>query len=185
MVTQFRQQMALWILRLLFQLLQWTIIFGAAAAIVHDNYAKLDVVAEIENPLKEKNAVLSHIKLLEKKGIKYPWVVMAQEVHETGWFTSPVYREGYNRFGMKVNSRKYHKGKHRGHAKYNSYEDSILDYYEWQRMRLAQNRWVKTDEDYIDMLIKVKYAEDRDYKKRIVETKKRLEELAALTSQSN
>lgn len=169
------------LLRLVWGLLQLTVVVGALLAFIHDNYSRLDTVKELERPL-NKNVVLEHIKILESPpfSLKYPWVVMAQEVHETNWFKSPVYREGHNRFGMKVNSRRYHQGAHRGHAKYKDFKSSVLDYRDWQRMRLKQNPWVKSEDDYIDMLIKVKYAEDRKYRERIIETKNKLRELAAL-----
>jgi flagellum-specific peptidoglycan hydrolase FlgJ len=126
------------------------------------------------------NTVFRHLQILESYGIKHAWVVMAQECHETGWFSSPVYREGFNRFGMKVSSRSFHIGQHRGHAKYRSHEDSIKDYKAWQDRRLQLNSWVKTDDDYIRMLMKVGYAEDPDYDQKLYKTLNLLRELAAL-----
>ena len=149
--------------------------------VFHDAFKKnMTITSSIDRPLTDSNVVLNHIALLESYGIEYPWVVMAQEVHETGWFTSPIYRENFNRFGMKVNSRKYHKGEARGHAKYDNFIASILDYRDWQRMRLEQNLWVYNDSTYIEMLIKVKYAEDPHYKERVVEARRKLKEMAAI-----
>jgi hypothetical protein len=47
-------------------------------------------------------------------------------------------------------------------------------------MRLQQNLWVYNDSTYIEMLIKVKYAEDPHYRTRVIEARKKLKEMAAI-----
>ena len=37
---------------------------------------------------------------IEKNGIKYPKIVLAQAILETGWFKSPVCRNKHNLFGL-------------------------------------------------------------------------------------
>lgn len=145
---------------------------------------KLLPMHDAEQTLKDSNAVMRHIKLLESFEIEYPWVVMAQEVHETGWFTSPIYRENHNRFGMKVSSRKFHSGVNRGHAKYDNFIESIRDYRAWQEARLEKNLWVYNDSTYIKMLIRVGYAEDPQYEQKIRETYRKLREMATLPEES-
>jgi flagellum-specific peptidoglycan hydrolase FlgJ len=69
-----------------------------------------------------------------KQGIKYPDIVMAQAKIESGHFSSPIFKENNNLFGMKLpESRKTTAiGKNRGHAKYNTWQDSVKDYKLWQ-----------------------------------------------------
>lgn len=126
------------------------------------------------------NVVSEHLRLLRSRPfyIKHDTIVMCQEILETDWFRSTIYSENRNRFGMKINSRPFAKAERRGHALYDNYEKSIEDYAAWQKMRLKQNPWVKTDEDYLNMLIKVGYAEDPRYKEKLLLIRERLRLLA-------
>ena len=63
-----------------------------------------------------------------------PWVnltpyIIAQAEHETGGFTSPIFEENNNMFGMKEPSirKTTAKGTSRGHAVFDNLEDSIAD----------------------------------------------------------
>lgn len=142
-------------------------ILGSIAYDFVSKQLRYQSVDDTEQVLVDSNAILRHIKILESYEIEYPWVVMAQEVHETNWFSSPIYRENFNRFGMKASRRKFHIGTNRGHAKYENFIQSIRDYRAWQIARLEKNLWVYNDSTYIEMLVKVGYAEDPQYETHI------------------
>jgi len=124
-------------------------------------------VQEDIKALSPKELLRIHYRLLRQYDIKFARVVLAQEVHETDWFSSNIYKENFNRFGMKTNSRDFDIGENRNHAVYPDFIASIKDYAAWQKRRLELNPWVKTEDDYIKMLVKVGYAEDKNYARHI------------------
>ena len=73
-------------------------------------------------------------KEINKQGIKYPDIVMAQAKIESGHFTSAIFKENNNLFGMKLPAQRKTTaiGKNRGHAKYETWQDSVKDYKIWQ-----------------------------------------------------
>ena len=73
-------------------------------------------------------------KEINKQGIKYPDIVMAQAKIESGHFTSAIFKENNNLFGMKLPAQRKTTaiGKNRGHAKYETWQDSVEDYKIWQ-----------------------------------------------------
>jgi uncharacterized FlgJ-related protein len=97
--------------------------------------------SKITNPLsvatmtdKEKFAFRDYIvALLERAGFtsKMARMIFAQAAHETGNFTSDIFKENNNLFGMKLaRVRKTTAiGENRGHAVYKSVEDCIADYW--------------------------------------------------------
>ncbi len=97
--------------------------------------------------------------LLEVR-IPHPHIVFAQARLETGHFTSTIFLENNNLFGMK---RAYSRpstaiGMNRGHAKYESWQDSVIDFALYKAY-VAQG---KTEKEYFDLL-KRSYAEDPRY----------------------
>jgi len=89
--------------------------------------------------------------------IKFPDIVFSQARYETGNFSSLVFRENNNLFGMKVaNSRATtNKGEQHNHAIFDNWQMSVLDYALWQN---AYGRKFKTRESYMQYLKDV-YAE--------------------------
>ncbi len=81
-------------------------------------------------PFNEKNLSME----LNKQGVKFPDVAMAQARLETGHFKSDVFKENNNLFGMKHPSvrQTVSLGANRGHAKYKTWQDSVKDYKLWQ-----------------------------------------------------
>lgn len=67
---------------------------------------------------------------LEELNVKYPEIVYAQAAHETGNFKSKIFKENNNLFGMKVATVRSttNQGEQYGHAVYNHWRDSVLDY---------------------------------------------------------
>lgn len=106
-------------------------------------------------------------------GIKFPIVVLAQSSIETGWWSSTIWEENRNGFGMKYNKRGWAIGKNRGHAMYKSSAYSLMDYRDWQRKCLKLRPDIQTEEDYIRMLDNLpicngcRYAEDPEYTNKV------------------
>jgi hypothetical protein len=71
---------------------------------------------------------------INKLGIVYPDIALAQAKWESTHFTSKIFEEGNNLFGMRLAYQRDTTaiGKHRGHAKYNNWQDSVKDYKLWQ-----------------------------------------------------
>jgi hypothetical protein len=112
-------------------------------------------------------------KELERLNVKFPHIVYAQSLLETGYFTSNIFLENHNLFGMKqarirVNTAK---GTHNGHAYYDSWQESVFDYAFYQCRYLPQ---INNDEEYFQYLSQ-KYAEDTNYiskLKQLIESEK-------------
>lgn len=108
---------------------------------------------------------LNVYKQLIKVGIAYPDVVLAQAKIETGNFTSKIFRENNNMFGMKLPERRQTTavGESRNHAKYTSWVQSIIDYKLWQDEMIHR---APTKRAYLAYLRR-NYAEDKNYIKKI------------------
>ena len=118
----------------------------------------------------ERSIIIKNIdpfKIDELKGylidlnIKFPDIVYAQARLETNGFKSKIFRENNNLFGMKASTRRSstNKGEQHGHAYYDSWRESVLDFALWQ-CRYLNN--ISTKEQYFRYL-KANYAEDPNY----------------------
>ena len=101
-------------------------------------------------------------KLLKKYDIKFKNIVKAQIILETGWFKSEVCKENKNLFGMKYARQRETTaiGTNLKHAKYTTYEASIIDYKIWQ------NKYYKggaSEKTYMLFLKKKGYSENSKY----------------------
>lgn len=108
-------------------------------------------------------------KLIELN-FKHPDIVYAQAIQETGNFTSAIFKENHNLFGMKEARIRIttNKGTRRGHAYYNNWNESVLDYAMYQSRYLGKlNR-----EQYFQYLSR-NYAEDPKYVARLKQIIKR------------
>jgi len=101
------------------------------------------------------------IKLLKDLNFPFPHIVLAQAMHETNFFTSSVYLENHNLFGMKMATVRITTSKaiNRDHAVYNTWIDSVYDRALYSATYLSN---VKTEDDYYDFLSQY-YAEDKEY----------------------
>jgi len=145
------------------------IIFIGAAAIsfkfgestAETKYVELEgsmhVVREEKEPF-SKEALVSMIKEL---GIKHPEIVLAQSILETGHWTSTVFKENHNLFGMKqARSRiRTAKGTQLNHAYYHSWQESLYDYAFYQCRYLSK---INNKKDYFAAL-DASYAEANNY----------------------
>jgi len=79
--------------------------------------------------------------------IKYPHIVLAQSQLETGGYRSPIFKENHNLFGMKVATQRptTNKGEESGHAYYDSWRESVVDYAFYQAKYLSN---LKSEAEY-------------------------------------
>jgi uncharacterized FlgJ-related protein len=121
---------------------------------------------------------------LLRHDIKFPDIVLAQAVLESGNFASKVTKQNNNLFGMKMPKVRETTaiGQRYGYARYYSWKDSVKDYKLWQEALLKKypnmtrgqfkayiNRMYSTGKNYIskiNLIIqknKNKYEEDSTY----------------------
>lgn len=93
--------------------------------------------------------------------IKYPHIVMAQSQIETGAWTSPIFKQNHNLFGMKVATKRptTNKGEENGHAYYENWKESVVDYAFYSAQYLSD---IKSEKEYLEYLAR-SYAEDTNY----------------------
>jgi uncharacterized FlgJ-related protein len=115
----------------------------------------------------ENNFDVDALKLyISDLGIKFPKIVYAQAVVESGNFESKIFLENNNLFGMKVAKSRptTAKGERNGYAYYDSWQMSVIDYALYQS---AYARKISTESGYYEHLGS-NYAESgNDYIKRL------------------
>ena len=113
----------------------------------------------LKEPESFHDEVLEYIYELR---LDHPNIVFAQAIKESGNFTSIVFKENHNLFGMRVPERRATTciGINRTYAVYSNWKASILDY------ALYQEAYMKnlTEEEYLKKLQRT-YAEDTLYTK--------------------
>ena len=101
------------------------------------------------------------IQMLKDLNVKYPYIVLAQSRIETGRYTSKIFKENHNLFGMKQANRRVNtaKGTQYNHAFYDTWRESVYDYafYQSRYMNKAKN-----EEEYFYVLGQ-SYAEAPHY----------------------
>jgi uncharacterized FlgJ-related protein len=104
-------------------------------------------------------------KQMLKIGIAYPDVALAQAKIETGNFTSKIFIENNNMFGMKLPERRRTTaiGEKHNHAEYTSWIQSLIDYKLWQDKMIHR---APTKHAYLAYLSR-NYAEDKNYIRKI------------------
>ena len=105
------------------------------------------------------------ISMLDEINLPYPHITLAQAKLETGNFTSKIFIENHNSFGQKEAKVRINlaRGTQYGHAYYNNWEESILDYAFWYSTYASK---CKSEEEFYQLLDKV-YAEDELYSKKL------------------
>jgi hypothetical protein len=132
----------------------------------------------------EKNVVLVNMNsepfredelvvLMKELKIKFPHIVMAQSILETGDFKSHIFKENHNLFGMKQAMSRVNtaKGTKNNHAYYDTWEESVYDYAFYQCRFLGG---IGSEEDYFKYLGN-SYAEAGNYVvmlKKVIEDRK-------------
>lgn len=117
---------------------------------------KLIIIQE-HNQFTEEKLVEKLIEL----NIKFPHIALAQAKLETGNYTSKVFRENNNLFGMREAKQRITtaKGTEHNHAYYHTWFESVLDYSFYQCRYLSN---IRTEEQYFEYLNQ-SYAEDPNY----------------------
>lgn len=100
-------------------------------------------------------------KMISKLNFKFPHIVYAQTLLETNKFTSNIFKENHNLFGMKQATVRINtaRGIQNEHAYYNNWMESVYDYALYSATYLSS---LKTEEEYYDYLSQF-YAEDKSY----------------------
>lgn len=121
---------------------------------------KLIVIREYNEFTQEKL-----LKKIKELNFKFPHIVLAQTIQETGNFKSTIFLENNNLFGMKEAKLRANlaKGTSRGHAYYSSWQESVYDYAMFYNSYL---RKINTEGEYYEYL-KQNYAEDPEYVERL------------------
>lgn len=143
---------------------------------VSGRYAKIETLDSYERELiilniKEERAKFTEdklIQMLKDLNIKFPHIVMAQAMLETGKWSSNIFKENHNLFGMKeAKSRvKTAIGTQYNHAYYSCWRESVYDYAFYQCRYLGS---IKTEKEYFAYLSR-NYAEDPHYVEKLKST---------------
>jgi len=98
---------------------------------------------------------------LSELNVRFVDVAVAQAKLETNTFRSNIFVENNNLFGMKEATMRINlaKGSQHGHAYYDTWEDSVLDYAMWCA---SYAKHCRTDEQFLSLLNGY-YAEDPNY----------------------
>lgn len=101
------------------------------------------------------------IELLKTLNVKYPYIVLAQAKIESANYTSKIFKENHNLFGMKearvrINTAN---GTQYNHAYYSNWRESVYDYAFYQCRYLGR---VNSEQEYYNYLDQ-SYAEAPNY----------------------
>jgi len=112
----------------------------------------------------QEHNLFSEDKLIEKLkelNVKFPYIAFAQSKLETGNFTSKIFRENNNLFGMREAKQRITtaQGTEHNHAYYHTWYESVLDYSFYQCKYLSN---INTEEQYFQYLGQ-SYAENPNY----------------------
>lgn len=116
------------------------------------------------------------VQMLKDLNVRFPHIVMAQAIVESGHFQSNVFRANHNLFGMKQARMRCTtaKGTNLGHAYYDNWKESVYDYAFFQSRYLHD---LKTETQYLEYLDR-NYAEAKNYDaiiKRVIKNENLLE----------
>ena len=116
------------------------------------------------------------VQMLKDLNVRFPHIVMAQAIIESGHFQSNIFRTNHNLFGMKQARMRCTtaKGTNLAHAYYDNWKESVYDYAFFQSRYLHD---LKTEAQYLEYLDR-NYAEAKNYDaaiKRVIENEGLLE----------
>ena len=147
---------------ILISLISILITLGAVSQVKTDSRKEfteqeIQVIFAIQNEFTE-DKLISKLKELK---FKFPHIVLAQAKLETGNFSSKMFNENNNLFGMKEAQMRLSTagGSQYGHAYYNTWMESIYDYALYSSTYLHK---IKNEKDYFSYLSQ-SYAEDPNY----------------------
>lgn len=105
------------------------------------------------------------VQMLKDLNVKFPHIVIAQSMTETGHWKSGIFLENNNLFGMKEAKSRITtaEGTNRNHAMYDHWRESVYDYAFYQCRYLGR---IKREAEYYQYL-GASYAEDLTYVNKI------------------
>lgn len=105
------------------------------------------------------------VEMLKDLNVKFPHIVLAQSIQETGHWRSAIFLENHNLFGMKEARARITtaEGTNRSHAYYGHWRESVYDYAFYQCRYLSG---IKSEAEYFNYL-GASYAEDTQYVARL------------------
>jgi len=126
----------------------------------HDNFESDISVININDTLNDFSED-KLIDILVSLNIKFPHIVLAQAKLESGNYSSKIFKENHNLFGMKEARVRIHtsKGTQFNHAYYSHWRESVYDYAFYQCRYLST---LHTEDEYYTYLSK-SYAEATNY----------------------
>jgi len=109
-------------------------------------------------------SVLNLREYILQLNIKYPKVVLAQAIIESGHFKSKLFKENNNLFGMRHAKQRHciSEGSKNGYAIYNNWKESVIDYAFYQKTYLS-----KLNQDEYIAAIQKRHCSDKNYTKLI------------------
>ncbi len=112
------------------------------------------------------------VEYLRYVGVRNINVVKSQALLETGFFTSQIFFENNNLFGMKKPFVRNNLvvGVNRGHATFNHWTDSVKDYKLWYNFMTRNNNY----NNYYNFLAAMGYAEDGTYIQKLKQIEERI-----------
>ena len=149
--------------------------FGAAVGLLLVFGFTSNPANKVQNLSQEEKLIVvreynefSEVKLIEKikeLNFRFPHIILAQSYQETGHYKSGIFLENNNLFGMKEAKLRSNlaKGTNRGHAYYETWQESVIDYALYYSTYLSD---IKTEGEYFEYL-KQNYAEDPTYVQRL------------------
>ena len=137
----------------------------ALGSFITGRYVKFKSLEDFEKEIlildlqKERNK-FSQEKLvdeLKRLNVKYPHIVMAQSILETGHWKSQVFKANHNLFGMKQANIRINtaKGTNLNHAYYENWQESLYDYAFYQCRYMSG---IRSEEAYF-LALDASYAE--------------------------
>ncbi len=139
--------------------------YKAHTAIIDSPEERMIIIRENDRFSEEKFK-----EYLLQLNIKFPHIVYAQAILETGNFKSKIFKSNNNLFGMKEAKVRAttNLGTDLGHAMYGHWRESVVDYALFQCAFLTK---IKTEEGYYEYL-KENYAESPNYVTKVKELAK-------------
>jgi len=147
------------------------------SSFVGGRYVRFQMLDDMEKEIlildiqKERNKFTQEklVDEIKRLNIKYPHIVMAQSIVETGHWKSGIFKENHNLFGMKQANIRINtaKGTNRNHAYYESWQESLYDYAFYQCRYMSG---IHSEEAYF-LALDASYAEaGGDYSKLLKKT---------------
>ncbi len=115
----------------------------------NDRINELTGRTETTTPYNNKELTVENLyAALKKHGIKFPKIVLAQALLETGNFKSRVCKEQNNLFGLRHS---------KGYYSFDHWEESVIAYRDWVQYKHRKG------EEYYTFLKRIKYAASSNY----------------------